>query len=126
MTRACLPPETDRYRRHQLVFEVVPSLALAVVTRQWVLVAVAGAICLPAVRSTWVHWARHGVGLLPLGAAVVLVSPWGAAAMAGMWAAGCALGIGRLAMAGTGGPPADDRGAAPARPPAQRGPRTRT
>lgn len=111
MTGWFLAPRTDRHRRHQLVFEIATSSALAAVTRQWVLVAFAGAICLPGIRRTWVHWLRRGTGLAPVAIAAVLVAPSGVGAVAGGWAVGCAIGIVRLGWAhrrrerGAGAPP---------------------
>jgi hypothetical protein len=60
-----LPTGSDRSFRHQLTFEMVTSgLLLIVVSRQWLLVLVAGGIWLPAVRSTWLSWILRSLAVL--------------------------------------------------------------
>ena len=102
MTTGLLPAEADRYWRHQLGFEVGAAVMLAAVTGRSDLVGLVGAICLPAVRSTWVHWVRGGVGLLPAGVAMALASSSGLLAVVAVWALACTVGIvrrGRQAQA---------------------------
>lgn len=115
-----LPSQADRYWWHQLGFEVGAALALAAVSGRWDLVAVVGGICLPAVRSTWVHWVRGGVGLVPTIVAMALASSSGLHAMVAVWAVGCAIGIVRIGRAAR----TPSRTSVPGEP--QRGPRTRT
>lgn len=84
-----------RARRHQLAFELVTAGTLAMATRQWALVGLAGAVCLPAVRATWAGWIRSGVGLIPFGVAALIISSAGHEAVAWLWLAACAVGIAR-------------------------------
>lgn len=88
-----LPATSDRSFRHQLVFELAGAGALAAATGRWDLVGVAGAVLLPAVRSTWVHWIRSGLGLVPVALAALIAAPHGIGAIVAVWAAGSAVGI---------------------------------
>lgn len=87
-----LPSGSDRYFRHQLAFEVAGAFTLAALTRRWDLVAFAGMILLPAVRSTWVALLRTGNAFWPVMVACVLVAPRGLPAIAAAWSVGCLVG----------------------------------
>jgi len=96
-----LPPGHDSHRPHQLVFELVPTAAVAVVSRQWLYVTLAAAILLPAVRGTWVWWVRSGVGVKPTIVAAIAATFVGAGAVAAVWLTAGAVGVGRLLLGST-------------------------
>lgn len=96
MTRGPIAPCAVRGGRHQLAFELGTTVVLAAATRQWALVAGYGAVLLPAVRRTWVHWIRSGIGLLPFVVALFVAWDSGFGAVATVWTMGCLVGIARL------------------------------
>lgn len=108
MRMPLLSPDHDRFVRHQLVFELGGAAVLLATTRQVALIAVAGAVLLPATRRTWVWWLRHAARWPAIAGAVLVAALLGPAAVAAVLVVGCAIGTVRLSFATSPPPPSGD------------------